>query len=130
MSSFSVDHPKGIVQSHLTFSHLIFNLGGDFNPSTGIFRCSKPGVYTFTFILVRKKIGSTLICYLRKNNASITLAQFKPFGVYDNDYAYASNTAMLHLNRGDTVTLYGCSNPASHMESWTSFSGYLLYPDV
>ena len=58
MSSFSVDKPHTIVNNHLTFSNVIYNLGGDFSPSTGLFTCSKPGVYMFAFSLVKKRAST------------------------------------------------------------------------
>lgn len=47
----------------------------------------------------------------------------------DKGNAAVSTTVVTSLNLGDSVYLSGCTDPATTMEPWSSFTGVLLYPD-
>ena len=64
-------------------------------------------------------------CYIRKNSVNKVRAYLDPKGC---SYEEASNSAVLHLSRGDKVDIGGCSSVGS-MWGWTSFSGFLLKAD-
>ena len=132
---FSVDHPFNLTAGQLeqlTFENTITNTG-DFNPSTGVFTCRIPGNYYFSVSLT--KLGDSkrmhkvdhVQCYLNKNNY-IRLLRIRVDPTDDDtDYGNAavSNSAIVELNRGETVALQGCHDPNTHMETWSSFTGFL-----
>lgn len=48
----------------------------------------------------------------------------------DKGSAAVSQSVVLHLIGGDTVYLSDCvGQPNTNMESWSSFTGFLVYPD-
>ncbi|XP_053392266.1 A disintegrin and metalloproteinase with thrombospondin motifs 5-like [Mercenaria mercenaria] len=138
VSAFSVDKPNTYSKFNgidkLTFSHFIYQQGGDFSLATGTFECSKPGVYHFIVTLVKKR-SSTRVdqvsCNMYKDRSQVIHIQVDPTDDdTDKGSAAITESAIIHLNKGDTVYLSGCNGPPStYMESWTSFTGFLLYPD-
>jgi hypothetical protein len=134
-SAFSVKSPKTNIISNgfykLTFSKTIYQYGNDFNISTGTYTCSKSGVYHFSVTLVKKSSSSRLdrvICYPFKNRQSLIYIKLDPTDDdTDKGHAAISQSIVINLNVGDTVFLAGCSVPSTHMEYWSSFTGFLLY---
>lgn len=130
---FSVDHPHNINNDKLTFSNVIYNYGGQFDASTGIFTCATPGTYLFSVHLVKKRAWSRIDhvqCYLYKNGANIVRIFVDPTDdATDNGSAQASTTVLTSLVKGDTVYLYDCSDPSTYMEFWSVFTGVLLYSE-
>ena len=136
VSAFSVTKPHSVVTSvyRLTFSTTIYNQGDDFNASTGVFTCSKSGVYQFSVFLVKKTAKTRLDnvgCLLYKDRSNIITIGVDPTDDdTDKGNAQAANSVVMYLDIGDTVSLQYCSDPSTHMESWSSFSGFLINPDV
>ena len=129
---FTVKQPNGYPNSRLTFATTITN-SGDFSASTGTFTCSQPGNYFFSVTLDKQRVDSIdqVYCTLEKNGASLANIWADPSdGDHGGDYgsATASNTAIVHLNRGDTVYLSGCS-AVNSMHVYSSFTGFLVKPD-
>ncbi|XP_045159709.2 complement C1q-like protein 2 [Mercenaria mercenaria] len=141
ISAFSVSDPRSVsspeteykLQQYTTVN---INEGKDFNPSAGIFTCSKPGVYYFTATLIKKRADVSVDrvdlvqCYIYKNMSPQILLYADPT---DNDtdkgHAAISNSVVLRLDTDDIVYLGWCDDPNTSLEKWTSFSGFLLYPD-
>lgn len=130
---FSVDQPYNINNGKLTFSHVIYDYGGQFVASTGTFTCATPGTYLFSVHLVKKRATSridSVICYLYKSGSDIARIFVDPTDdATDNGHAQASTTVLTSLVKGDTVYLAGCSDPATFMETWSVFTGVLLYSE-
>ncbi|XP_060590202.1 complement C1q-like protein 2 [Ruditapes philippinarum] len=136
-SAFSVQRPKtysninGI--SKLTFSITIYQYGNDFSISTGTYTCSKSGVYHFSVTLVKKRASSrvdSVYCRLYKNRQSLIYIAVDPTDdSTDKGNAAISQSIVINLNVGDTVYLTKCSDPSTYMEYWSSFTGFLLYPN-
>ncbi|XP_053395634.1 complement C1q-like protein 2 [Mercenaria mercenaria] len=121
ISAFSVSEPRSVsspeteykLQQYTTVN---INEGKDFNPSSGIFTCSKAGVYYFTATLIKKRA-----------DVSVDLVQYDDT---DKGHAAISNSVVLRLDTDDIVYLGWCDDPNTSLEKWSSFSGFLLYPDI
>ncbi|XP_015207626.2 complement C1q tumor necrosis factor-related protein 4 [Lepisosteus oculatus] len=133
-SAFSAARTEGMVggpQKAVTFDKLFVNVGDDFNPDTGRFRCRVPGAYYFAFT-VGKHPRKRLSVMLVKNGQEVQAI------VYDEHRhrrrKVQSQSVMLSLRPMDTVwlLLHGDAKYAlySNKGPYTTFSGYLVYPDL
>ncbi|XP_060586721.1 coadhesin-like [Ruditapes philippinarum] len=134
-SAFSVKSPNTYSNineiNKLTFSNTIYQYGNDFSISTGTYTCSKSGVYHFSVTLVKKRASSRVDmvhCFLYKNRQSLIYIGVDPTDDdTDKGHAAVSQSIAISLDVGDTVFLTKCSDPSTHMEDWSSFTGFLLY---
>ncbi|XP_053385659.1 uncharacterized protein LOC123538853 [Mercenaria mercenaria] len=138
VSAFSVSNPYNYSSFHgtkkLTFSHTIYQHGGDFDKSTGTFICSIPGTYHFSVTLVKKRATTRVdyvFCLLYKSASDLINISVDPTDDdTDKGSAAISQSVVIHLYKGNTVYLGACNGqPSTYMEYWSSFTGFLLYPD-
>ncbi|XP_061580295.1 complement C1q-like protein 2 [Cololabis saira] len=113
----------------LRFDDVVTNVGNQYNPSTGKFTCQVSGIYYFTYhILMRGGDGTSMWADLCKNGQvrASAIAQDA-----DQNYDYASNSVVLHLDLGDEiyVKLDGGKAHGGNNNKYSTFSGFLLYPD-
>ncbi|XP_038263680.1 complement C1q tumor necrosis factor-related protein 4 isoform X1 [Dermochelys coriacea] len=133
-SAFSVARTssmEGSVEMVITFDKVYVNIGSDFDPKAGLFRCRIPGAYYFSFT-VGKYPKKNLSVMLMRNKNEVQVI------VYDEHHRkerkLASQSAMLQLDYGDTVWLRLHGDPKyalySNAGPYTTFNGYLIYPDT
>ncbi|TRY89104.1 hypothetical protein DNTS_004575, partial [Danionella cerebrum] len=113
----------------LKFDDVVTNLGNHYDPSTGKFTCSIPGIYYFTYhVLMRGGDGTSMWADLCKNQQvrASAIAQDA-----DQNYDYASNSAILHLEPGDEVyiKLDGGKAHGGNNNKYSTFSGFIIYAD-
>ncbi|KAM8861752.1 complement C1q tumor necrosis factor-related protein 4 [Synchiropus picturatus] len=132
-SAFSATRTHSMVggnQRVMTFDRLLVNIGGDFNPDTGYFRCRIPGTYYFSFSAGKfpKKLLSVILV---KNGQEVQAM------AYDDNRKKGrkveSQSLMVSLREKDTVWLLLQQSPKyalySNVGPYITFSGYLVYPD-
>ncbi|XP_060118144.1 complement C1q-like protein 2 [Heteronotia binoei] len=113
----------------LKFDDVVTNLGNHYNPISGKFTCQVRGIYFFTYhILMRGGDGTSMWADLCRNGQvrASAIAQDA-----DQNYDYASNSVVLHLDLGDEVyvKLDGGKAHGGNNNKYSTFSGFLLYPD-
>ncbi|XP_063052386.1 complement C1q tumor necrosis factor-related protein 4 [Engraulis encrasicolus] len=131
-SAFSATRSSSVVgQRALTFDRLLVNVGHDFNPDTGRFRCRVPGVYYFTFTVGKfpKKLLSVMLVKNGQEVQAIAYDDYRKEG-----RKVQSQSVMVSLRAMDTVWLLLQENPQyalySNAGPYITFSGYLVYPDI
>ncbi|XP_007894359.1 complement C1q-like protein 2 [Callorhinchus milii] len=113
----------------LKFDDVVTNLGNYYDPGTGKFTCAVSGIYFFTYhVLMRGGDGTSMWADLCKNGQvrASAIAQDA-----DQNYDYASNSVVLHLDSGDEiyVKLDGGKAHGGNNNKYSTFSGFILYPD-
>ncbi|CAH2304936.1 complement C1q 2 isoform X2 [Pelobates cultripes] len=113
----------------LRFDDIVTNEGDQYDPQTGKFTCSVPGTYYFTYhVLMRGGDGTSMWADLCRNGQvrASAIAQDA-----DQNYDYASNSVVLHLDAGDEiyVKLDGGKAHGGNNNKYSTFSGFILYPD-
>uniref|UniRef100_A0A8C1J3J9 Complement component 1, q subcomponent-like 4b n=3 Tax=Cyprinus carpio TaxID=7962 RepID=A0A8C1J3J9_CYPCA len=113
----------------LKFDDVVTNVGNYYEPTTGKFTCPLPGIYFFTYhVLMRGGDGTSMWADLKKNGQvrASAIAQDA-----DQNYDYASNSVILHLDVGDEVCvqLDGGKVHGGNTNKYSTFSGFLIYPD-
>ncbi|XP_037644155.1 complement C1q-like protein 3b [Sebastes umbrosus] len=113
----------------LKFDDVVTNLGNHYDPASGKFTCSIPGIYFFVYhVLMRGGDGTSMWADLCKNNQvrASAIAQDA-----DQNYDYASNSVVLHLEPGDEIyiKLDGGKAHGGNNNKYSTFSGFMLYAD-
>ncbi|KAM3869978.1 complement C1q tumor necrosis factor-related protein 4 [Diretmus argenteus] len=133
-SAFSATRTNSIVgglQKAVTFNKLLVNMGGDFNPDTGHFRCRIPGAYYFSYSMGKypKKMLSVILVKNREEVQAIAYDDYRKKG-----RKVESQSIMISLKAMDTVWLLLQQSPQyalySNAGPYITFSGYLVYPEV
>ncbi|XP_076853147.1 C1q-related factor isoform X2 [Brachyhypopomus gauderio] len=113
----------------LKFDDVVTNLGNNYDGTLGKFVCSVPGTYFFIYhVLMRGGDGTSMWADLCKNGQvrASAIAQDA-----DQNYDYASNSVILHLDAGDEVyiKLDGGKAHGGNNNKYSTFSGFILYAD-
>ncbi|KAM9456812.1 C1q-related factor [Clarias gariepinus] len=113
----------------LKFDDVVTNLGNNYDGASGKFICSVPGTYFFIYhVLMRGGDGTSMWADLVKNGQvrASAIAQDA-----DQNYDYASNSVILHLDAGDEVyiKLDGGKAHGGNNNKYSTFSGFILYAD-
>lgn len=133
-SAFSATRTNSIVggsQKIVTFNRLLVNMGGDFNPDTGHFRCRIPGAYYFSYSVGKfpKKMLSVILVKNGEEVHAIAYDDYRKKG-----RKVQSQSIMISLKAMDTVWLLLQDSPQyalySNAGPYITFSGYLVYPEI
>ncbi|KAF7224690.1 complement C1q tumor necrosis factor-related protein 4-like, partial [Nothobranchius furzeri] len=133
-SAFSATQTSSVVggkQKAVTFNKLTVNVGRDFSPDTGHFRCHIPGAYYFSFSVGKfpKKLLSVILVKNGEEVQAIAYDDYRGTG-----RKVQSQSVMISLKEMDTVWLLIQQNPKyalySNAGPYITFSGYLVYPEI
>nr|XP_019962268.1 PREDICTED: LOW QUALITY PROTEIN: complement C1q tumor necrosis factor-related protein 4 [Paralichthys olivaceus] len=133
-SAFSVartNSMEGGPKMTVTFDTVYVNIGGDFDPKAGVFHCRIPGAYYFSFT-VGKFPHKDLSVMLMKNRNEVQAIVYEENA--GEERKVQSQSVMLQLEFSDTVWLRLHGDPRyalySNTGHYTTFNGYLIYPDT
>ncbi|XP_060703783.1 complement C1q tumor necrosis factor-related protein 5-like [Hemiscyllium ocellatum] len=104
----------------IIFRNIIYNGQGLYSTQTGMFVCSIPGVYFFSFHLEVNRVSTYV--ELTKNGKAVVAA----YQAYHNSYQSMSGGAVLALDAGDKVYLRTSEGKIGITKS-SIFSGHLLF---
>ncbi len=130
-SVFKTNTQDGSTGDVLTFQVAQTNIGSHFDTSTHKFTCRIPGTYVFMFTIASNYNNQDCFLRLMKDGLNIAGTHVRDSQSSTNNFHQSSNTAILQLAEGNQVWLeHGNGDPVySDSNKWTSFSGFLLYPD-
>ncbi|MBN3312874.1 C1QRF factor, partial [Atractosteus spatula] len=114
-------------QDVLKFTDVITNLGADYSPASGKFTCRVPGVYFFSYHIL--KDGEQMWADLMLNNQVYASSTAQDAS---SKFDTAANSAVLQLKAGDEVYVKldgGQVMKDGAQGRYSTFSGYLLYED-
>ncbi|KAF3833045.1 hypothetical protein F7725_026710 [Dissostichus mawsoni] len=127
-SAFSVartNSMEGGPKMTVTFDAIYVNIGGDFDPKTGLFRCRITGAYFFSFT-VGKFPHKDLSVMLMKNRNEVQAIVYEENA--GEERKVQSQSVMLQLEFGDTVWLRLHGDPRyalySNTGHYTTFNAY------
>ena len=117
----------------IALTTVLYNVGGHYNVSSGIFTCVYSGIYLFTLNIYKTSSAKTAWCTIGKVSKGtvvwLVAETAEPRGSETfNGYLEASGSAVTHLASGDTVVIADCT-PANTIHGYSSFMGVLLQPD-
>uniref|UniRef100_A0A3B1JXP7 C1q domain-containing protein n=1 Tax=Astyanax mexicanus TaxID=7994 RepID=A0A3B1JXP7_ASTMX len=113
--------------TNIVYPVVITNIGGGYNPNTGIFTAPSRGVYYFRFTIMGSNTGYNTGIYMYKNQELLTFL----WGYNYNSYGrYISGGFTLQLEIGDTVrTQLPKGYILYHQYANTNtFSGFMIFP--
>ncbi|KAG9282183.1 collagen alpha-2(VIII) chain-like [Astyanax mexicanus] len=113
--------------ANIVYTSVITNIGGGYNPNTGIFTAPSRGVYYFRFTIMGSNTGYNTGIYMYKNQELLTFL----WGYNYNSYGrYISGGFTLQLEIGDTVrTQLPNGYILYHQYANTNtFSGFMIFP--
>jgi len=122
-----IDHTDEVIK----FGTVVTNIGGAFDPQTGVFTAKERGLYVFSATLsILSRTSTEAIFDFRKNDDSLAYIKTDAHGV-QNENDMASGTVNVELEVGDRVyiicmhsyytgTLVGAAQ-------FSYFSGFKLY---
>ncbi|XP_052788754.1 collagen alpha-1(X) chain-like [Mya arenaria] len=119
-SSFTSSRGQTIV-----FDSVVTDVGGGYNPETGVFTAPAEGLYVFsiTVMVQMSSSGSSAYFSLKKNDIPV-------MWLYANDkdsvYETPSGTGLLFLQVGDTVRLTTQNSGRHIYGSYSFFSGFKM----
>ncbi len=116
----------GNMSDVLTFDSVTTNVGDNFDLTTGVFTCTSPGLYVFSFTIITQDYPIINLC----KNQEILATVFRTFdgaGYYDT----VGNQAVVQLDQNDQVFLMFLGYDMQEVYGdpyykYTTFSGYQI----
>ncbi|XP_051266411.1 heavy metal-binding protein HIP [Dicentrarchus labrax] len=114
-------------ETPLIYSRVFTNIGGAYNPTTGIFTAPVKGVYYFRFTAFNNKKGEWMAVNLYHNSQRILHNS-----ELANGHAFISNALILQLEQGSVVYMRLQKDCGLYDDpsSLNTFSGFLLFPQL
>ena len=128
--AFTVRRPSDGSGHSLLFDTVVTNEGNLYAASTGNITCETPGLYFFSFHIIKRRASSPLVdqtgCEIRKNGSILVWTLIDPADAHADLGSYGASTSVyVRLDVGDVIHLKR-SYDAATMDSRTTFSGALI----
>ncbi|XP_013383672.1 complement C1q-like protein 4 [Lingula anatina] len=117
----------------IIFEEVVTNVGNGFHAYTGVFSCPVGGTYFFTVNLVSSSVSKD---FEKRTEVSLVYFGYTKMVVpviNNGDHNSGGNSVIFHCRTGGVVQLLVSyadnDNDAIVSQRYSSFSGYLLFPD-
>nr|KAG5707860.1 hypothetical protein BaRGS_031591 [Batillaria attramentaria] len=124
---FSADPVSNVgVHGTFKFDRVVSNVGGGYDPHTGIFTAPVTGLYAFFLFLMAINDGDIHVAIV-KEGAQLD----KVFaGGPGNSYDQGSSLLSKHMSAGEQVWVVQVTHDTTvRGDTWTVFSGFLVHAD-
>lgn len=114
-----------LIDTDLTFTHVITNYGNHYNPKTGYYHAAYKGVYQFLVTISATGNQQAGVNIMHNGRSILTVwSESQPWST-------TSQAILLQLKKGDTVHLV-LQSRASHLHGYlySNFGGNLLYEEL
>lgn len=108
---------------NLIFPTIIYNQGGGYDASTGVFTSPTDGIFVF-YVTITSQNSNTIYVDIVKNRSSSVRA----FAYGGSSHETGTNMAVFSLGRGDKVWVEHYSGQGFYTDSTpiTSFTGFMI----
>ncbi|WAR31332.1 CAPR2-like protein [Mya arenaria] len=108
----------------LVFNNVVTDVGGGYNPGTGVFTAPVDGLYVFSASVMVQMTTSATFAHIRikKNDSHVAYLYVNDS---DGNYETGMGTVTLSLQVGDTVKLT-CNESGRYIHSYSFISGFRL----
>ncbi|KAL4229524.1 Complement C1q subcomponent subunit B [Mactra antiquata] len=117
----------------ISFPNVLQNFGNGYDPKSGNFTCSVPGIYHFAFSVTKlyRDVIFTIKCSLQINGINKVGTYRYAADLSDYGDGFGIGTSLTHhLDINDTVSVGDCDNISTmDNSSYSSFNGFLIAPD-
>ena len=117
----------------IAFPQVMFNDGGDYNKSTGVYTCRISGQYSISAGIGKPTTQTNFIkCFLKLNGVEQLQMYSYTYDANDvNDGISSTVSGAFRLKQGDLVQIGRCSHQnLFHNGELTYFSVVLIHPDI